>query len=164
MAITSYTTYDDVRAVLGVTDNELTDATLGLSVYDMNLQTELVDVGPSLPSVFATVDALDPSTQSDIQAAFVTATKLFATYAVAKQLGSALPMFSPKEMTDGKSMMQRFGTNPYQDTLARIDKAFNRNLDRLVKAYGAVNAALVDTPLRTFMLSGSPSSDRVTVG
>ena len=39
--LTDYTTYDTVRAVLGVAEEELEDATLGLPMYLQQLQKSM---------------------------------------------------------------------------------------------------------------------------
>ena len=41
MALLTYTTYDDIRAALGVSSDEIEDATLSLSLYELNLTSDL---------------------------------------------------------------------------------------------------------------------------
>ncbi len=163
MAITTYTAYSDVRAVLGVSQNELSDATLGLSVYELNLKAEFRLIGSGIPALFATVSsAVEAGTATDAEVVFYETTQLFSTYAVAKQLGSSLPLFSPKEMSDGQSMMQRFGVNPYQTTLDKVAEMYNRARDSLASAYATLDNSSTSSTLRTYMRVSTPSSDPVT--
>ena len=162
MALLPYTTNNEVRAILGVTDNELSDDALGLGVYERNLKRELRDAGTNVTPIFRDFLAIPASSRSETQIEFIEAVQVFSTYAVARQLGSALPMFAPKEMGDGKSVMQRFGVSPYQDTLKTIETMYNRAQLHLVSAYAAVQSMTGQTQLRSYMVVSSPSSDRVT--
>lgn len=53
MLITDYTTYDDVRAVLGVSTDELEDTTLALETYASALLLDLEDVDVALPAAYS---------------------------------------------------------------------------------------------------------------
>ena len=138
MDLLDYTTPDEVRAALGVSDDELQDATLLLPVYSTNLEAELRDVSVSLLSAFQTVRGIPEVSRTDAQTWFLQVTSLFATYAVAKQLCTSLPMFSPKEITDGKASVVRFSADPYQATIARIEEQYRVNQGRLKAALDAV--------------------------
>jgi len=56
--ITDYTTYDDIRAALGVESEEISDATLGLTLYSSYLDGELEDIDFTLPTVYQTLKYL----------------------------------------------------------------------------------------------------------
>ena len=51
MPITDYAAYDEIRAVLGVSDEELEDATLALPMYEKLLNMELLDISEDLPTL-----------------------------------------------------------------------------------------------------------------
>lgn len=152
--ITTYTTYAEIRAVLGVDDDELTDTTLALPVYDSYLTMELEEVNIDLPATYATVKAESAPTAP--QQRFIQATQMFATFAVAKQLSSSLPLFTVKQQTDSKAGVTRFD-NPYKDTIASIAKEYDRLKNRLVQALNAVGSATEVSAKRVFF-STSPAT------
>lgn len=143
MAITSYTTYDDIRAALGVSDDELEDPTLSLSLYEDNLDVEFDDIDFTLKSTFATVSAL--TSRSDVEERFLQATRLFATYAVAYQLTGSLPLFSPKDIGDGKALVSRYADSPYRAVTDKVKEAYSRARARLEKAFADLGAASAPT-------------------
>ena len=159
--LTTYTTYDDIRAALGVTPDDLEDATLALKIYDDALTQEHEDVALTLQDTFDTLSASPSPTAQETR--FLTACRLFSTYAVAKMLTSALPLFAAKTTTDGKAAVGRF-ENPYKDVIKSINEMYATQRTRLVNALAAVgtsSATATATP-RIYMSVASPSSDPVT--
>ena len=138
MALLSYTTYDDIRAALGVSSDEIQDATLSLSLYELNLTSEFEDIGLSLETDYATVAAL--SSKTAIQDRFLQATRLFSTYAVAYQATTSLPLFSPKDVTDGKAAFSRYADSPYKEVIKRVEQNYGKYKSRLEAAYAANNS------------------------
>lgn len=156
--ITTYTTYDDIRAVLGVSDDELEDDTLSLEVYDNALTVELEDIDLDLPATYAAL----PTTLTAAQQRFQTATRLFATYSVAKQLSSALPLFGPKDISDGKATVSRFSDSPYKEVIKRIEAEYEKSRTRLEKAYATANSSSYSLTIPTFLSVASPNEDPIT--
>lgn len=157
--ITDYTTYADVRATLGVSADEIEDDTLALKVYSDYLHGELEDVNIDLPDTYTTTVAI--ATPSALETRFLKACELFATFAVAKQLTAALPLFAAKHQTDGKAAVQRFD-NPYRDTIKYVNEQYDKLRNRLIAALAALGtAAATVTPL-TYVSVVSPSTDPVT--
>ena len=161
MALIDYTTYDEVRAVLGVSDEELGDGTLGLSVYSINLNTELDSIDSGLAAHYTIVKALSPP-RTAAQQKFFEATSLFATYAVAKQLSSSLPLFSPKDISDGKASIGRFSDSPYKATIKSINEYYEKARQGLDTAYGALVSVTSTAVVGNYAAASSPSSDPVT--
>lgn len=159
MLITDYTTYDDVRAVLGVSTDELEDTTLALETYASALLLDLEDVDVALP---ATYSALPGTGRTAAQERFFVTVRLFATYAVARQLTSSLPMFGPKDITDGKAGVTRFADSPYKETIKRLQAEYDRYRTRLEKAYAGLTAGAYTLTVPTFLSVASPTSDPVT--
>ena len=157
--LTTYTTYDDVRAALGVSTDDLEDATLALAIYDDALTQELEDVALTLQETF-TAMSVNPSPTAQ-ETRFLTACRLFSTYAVAKMLTSALPLFAAKDITDGKAATGRFD-NPYKDVVKSINERYATQRTRLVNALAAVGTASATGTARVYMAVASPSSDPVT--
>lgn len=162
MALLDYTTPDAVRAVLGVSDDELEDGTLALELYSNYLQMELEDINLNLPVEYAAVAAIAEGSRTAAQQRFYIATRLFAPYSVANQLGSSLPMFGPKDISDGKATVGRFADSPYRATLEKVKKEYDRLKLRLDEMYAALTSSTVVTTSRVLMSVSSPSSDPVT--
>lgn len=158
-ALTIYTTYADIRAALGVSAVELSDATLGLALYADYMQTELEDIELTLPATIVSTKALP--TPSDAQLRFLQAARLFATFSVAKQLSSALPLFTAKQVGDSKAVMQRFD-NPYKDTINTINQQYDKMRTRLATTLAALGTAGAAVTAQVYLAVSAPQSDRVT--
>ena len=163
MALTDYTTFNDIRAVLGVTTDDLEDSTLSLDVYVFDLEAELDDLEPSPHAAYKELREQDPDTMSDNERRFFQAVRLFSTYSVGKQLLTSLPMFAPKEHSDGKSSMTRFALDPYKETIKRVEGGYDKMRERLINAFAGLtaSAATSATP-RVFFLGSGLASDPVT--
>ena len=161
MALVDYTTFDDIRAVLGVPEEQLEDATISLDVYEFNLTDELESVDLTVPAEFITVAAIDQ--RNAVQDRFFRSVKLFAAYAVAKQLLASLPMFGPKEVTDGKASVVRFAMNPYKDTVTRVLADYERFRERLLAAFAALSSSTAAARTQLIYAVGAPPAvDPVT--
>lgn len=161
MTIADYTSFDDVRAALGVSKDEISDATLSLDLYTFNLVSELEAIDLSL---IAAYEALPVSldTRSAAEVRFAQSVSLFSTYAVAKQGTIALPMFSPKEQTDGKAGLVRFAQDPYKATKQSVIDQYNVFRQKLEAAYFALQPAVQQgSTARTYISVVSPLSDPV---
>ena len=139
MAVLDYTTYPDIRAALGVTDDELEDVTLGLSLYSSNLNLEIAGIDKNLKALYVTIAALTTRTADEEQ--LYETTRLFAVYAVAKQCCASLPMFGPKEVSDSKAAVVRFSDSPYKATSKEVYKQYETNKQRLLDIYRVVASA-----------------------
>lgn len=159
MALIAYTTYDDVRAALGVTDTELEDATLALTTYEDALVSEFEDISMTLKS---TLDAtLAKATPTEDEERFLRYARLFSAYTVAKLLTASLPMFGPKTITDGKAKIDRFN-DPYRDTVKDVTAQYDKWRSRLSAAFTALGQSSSTPTVRVYMSTVSPASDPVT--
>lgn len=169
MALVDFTTYEDVRAALGVSVDELDDATLALSVYEFALKDELTETGEDavtgsdLISDYKTANAKAPADRSSDETRLIEYTRLFSTYAVARHLSSALPLFSPKEQTDGKASLVRYTQDPYKHTIAEVKALYDRYRTRLIKVFSAFKSTSAPAvTLRTYFSTVAATSDPVT--
>ena len=161
MALAPYTTNDEVRATVGVSDEEIPDATLDLALYARALEYELTQLGSSLISDFTTAAAAGSPTAN--QTALVSAVKLFAPFAVGNQLAAALPLMAPKMISDGKASFSRFAESPFQLTAEKVRQdfeKFKKNLSDVYATFLGSGATASFTP--RFMLVGDGAVDRVT--
>ena len=156
--LNDYTSYSDIRAALGVDEDDISDETLGLPIYDDLLTQDLEDVDLTVVDTYTTTTAISSPTAAETR--FLRACKLFATFSVARQLTSSLPLFAAKQMTDGKAQIQRFD-NPYQETIKKVNEQYGLARSRLVTTLLAIGTT-ADTVVKTYFGVASPSTDPVT--
>lgn len=154
--ITDYTTYDDIRAALGVSAKDLKDDTLALAIYSSYLEIDLEDVNPTLPTTYATIQNKTPPLTAE-EVRILSTVQFFATYSVAKHLSVSLPIFAPKQIADGKASLQRFD-NPYKDMIAGVNQMYDAAKNRVIAALGS---ATTKTPL-VYFSTVAPDTDFVT--
>lgn len=157
--LTTYTTNADVRAVLGVSDDDLDDQTLSLALYSDYLDQELEDIALTLPATYAATKAI--TTPTDIETRFLKACSLFATFSVAKQLTASLPLFAAKDVTDGKAALGRFDS-PFAGVIKSVNEQYEKQRARLVATLTAMGTTSTASVARVYMAVASPSSDPVT--
>lgn len=157
--LTDYTTYDDIRAALGVSDDDLPDSVLALPLYSAVLTQEFEDIDLDVESTYVATELLNTPTAQDVR--FMKACELFATYAVAKQLTAALPLFAAKQVTDGKAQISRFD-NPYKDVVTQVIAQYEKARARLVAAFADVSAGTTVLIAKSYFGVISPSVDPVT--
>lgn len=162
MGLLDYTTYDEVRATLGVSDAEISDDTLALPMYSSNLNIELGDVSLNLVAQFKAVKAIDPASRTEEQQRLYEAVSLFAALTVARQCCGSLPMFGPKSISDSKTEVSRFSDSPYKETIKSIKANWELYKQRTAAALAAVLSSSTTVRRRTAMVVSSLSTDPVT--
>lgn len=160
--LTDYTTYDDVRSALGVSSDELANETLDLETWDNHLQFELEDINASLPDTYATISATSSASRTAAQAKLYRATRLFSTLALANTLAASLPMFGPKDISDGKASVSRFADAPYKAVVSSVKMQYEKARDRLKDAWAELNASSAAASTRPYLGVSSPTTDPVT--
>ena len=107
MALTTYTTYDEVRAALGVSKTELADTVLSLTQWETLVVLGLEEVNSGIPAMFTTVSSIPVSSRSIAEQRFYDLTRLYACYDLAQNLLASLPLFSVRALTDGRANFER---------------------------------------------------------
>lgn len=159
VSLVNYTSYDSIRAALGVSSDEIRDEVLSLPIYDDHLSSDLEDINVGVDAMHTTVASLGSPSEDQIR--FLRYARLFATYSVAKALTNTLPMFGPKSVEDGKAKVDRFN-DPYKATIKAVLGDFERWRSKLLAAYLALGESATSSTPRTYMSVVSPSSDPVT--
>lgn len=163
MLITDYTTYQDVRAALGVTVDELPDSMLGLELYSTGLQIELEDVSPSLEQTYNDIADMDEGDRSPNEQKVYLSARQFASYAVAVQLLPALPLIAVKTVTDGKAGVSRDSAAPFKVVIAECRAKYAQTRASLeAKLLALVGSPATDAVVPPYMSVVSPSTDPVT--
>ncbi len=167
LAITDYTSFDEVRAALGVSDEEVSDTTLGLPMYGNHLEGEMqaladdLSLTEDITDTVSIIGAIAPASRTKQQKRVLSNVALFATYAVARHLGTSLAMMAPKAITDGKAGFTRFSDGPYKSVLMQVEKQYESARNALAGALSTLNSTVAsDIPLVFFGVS-SPDKDPV---
>lgn len=100
-----YTTYADIRAALGVSEEEIDDATMGLDIHLTLLEADLDDLSPELLVTWNALPA--PDVRSTPEAKFAAMLKLYSTYAVAFNLLGSAELFGFLKVGDGRASTER---------------------------------------------------------
>jgi len=111
MALTDFTSYPEIRTVLGVSDDEISDAELALPIREAELMMDFDAVSPNLLDLY-NLYKQEP-TPTPPQRRLVRAVPVFAAYSVARRLLVSLPVFAPKKITDGRAELERIA-DPYK--------------------------------------------------
>lgn len=156
MALSPFTTYADVRAACGVTEEEVPDSVLGLQLYELTLRRDLRAVSSTLVTDFS-VWAADGAT--DAQRAAASSASLFATYSVARTLSVGLPLAAPKDIGDGKATLARFADAPYRAVIERVQAEYEKALSELRSAIEALSGSATSVSYSSGFRVSSPSFD-----
>lgn len=161
MALSDFTSPDDVRACLGVSPKELDNSVLLLDMYETGLSEELLEMGDTLEADYLAIAALPQGDLTAAQQRFVNLTKLFSALSVSKTLAGSLSMFSPKKITDGKAAVERF-VDAYAGMKEALAINYSTIRTKLIAAYAATGGAVaVSGTARNYMVV-SAGADPVT--
>lgn len=135
--VETFTSYEDIRAALGVSPFELSDDTLALDTWSNWLAEDLEDASPLL---LPTWEALDPdsSNLSPDELRFKKLMGLFATYAVAHRLTSSAEVFSFLKLADGRATAERV-PEAFERLRENIEAMLNRVRKLLLDALAAID-------------------------
>lgn len=160
MALTNYTTTDEVRSLLGVSPKEVKDAVITTNTNLLVVLEKLDEIDAGVREAYQL--ALDTDPPSSLQARFILLVQTFCAYTVALTMIPALPALAPKRITDGKSETERVD-NPF----TALEPGMRSNLEfvckKLKTAYSNLtgNATTVAPP--RIMASSSPlATDPIT--
>lgn len=168
VAVLDYTSYDEIRAALGVSDEEVDDGVLGLPLYGNHLGMEFNNItdefalSEDITTTVETIEGVVPATRTKAQRRVLSSVSLFATYAVARHLGTTLPMMAPKSISDGKAVVTRFSDSPYKSTLLSVESQYEKARQGLAAALAALNSTTAAQVPLVFMGVSSPAVDPVT--
>ena len=157
--VTDYTSYAEIRAVIGVDALELPDATLGLQTFATALYRTLLSItNSSGETLVALFDAIDPFDMDISEEILYYTIKEYATYVVADACCSGLSMFALKSDSDGKATQSRFASEAtFKDVVKNVQQ-------RLASLTGALDQMLGGTT--AYAIPGltrvSPATDVVT--
>lgn len=156
-----FTSADEIRAVLGVVPEELEDQTLELGIYLSQLQFDLADVSPTLESSYLAIKDLEASSRTAVQQKLFNVTSVYSSYFVSRLLLTSLPVFAPKQITDGKASKVRVD-DPFSRVKEGVEAQYLVLRSRLLAALTATGVSVSAEISRRYVGSAGLSSSPVT--
>ena len=160
--LTQYTTFDEVRAVLGVSDEELEDEVLIQPFYERQLILDIEDVDAGIPDAFDTVSAIQYASRTKVQKRFFDLVQLFSAYAIGRTLLTSMPYFAELRVQDGRSEKERV-KDPFAFPRDGVQAGFTAARQSLLAAYAGLTGTPATTRVtRTLLSSVGLATDPVT--
>lgn len=159
MDITEFTSYAEVRLLMGVSPQEMPDGDMSLPIVGYWLNLAFEDVYPGLVDAYRGWLEADPGTAAEQRA--IMAVRVYSAYVVAAELRGATGSSMLKSITDGRAKEERFGPvkDDWQMFLDRLNRARQALIDALV-ALGLLDPVAPATP-RVFFGSAGLAVDPV---
>lgn len=151
--VSDFTTYAEVRAALGVSEEEIDDATIETGLYQVSLQEDLLALDPTIFAHYTVLDS-DPDSQSALQQRFYGLTRLYATYCVAFHLLDSVNLFGYLKVTDGRAEVQR-AKDAFATLRANITAMRTRVGNLLLNALNGLDPSVTLPTAVTLSLVGS---------
>lgn len=162
--LTDYTTPDEIRAVLSVTDEELEDDHLNLPLFTLELSEKFRELSVNIEALYLTYHAAGTATLSPNQLRFYNLSRLFATYSVAVHLLDSYDLLAVQTVKDARAEFARF-EKPFERVGAAIRASWEKARLRLTQAYNeiaAVPATFEPAAARVFVATAGIAADPVT--
>ena len=156
-----FTSYDSIRAVLGVSEDDLEDVTLELPIYLQLLRLDFGTISSDIESLYLPLVADPPPPLTPIQQRFVDLVQLFSAYATAKTLLTSLPLFAPKSITDGRAKLDRFA-DPLEMVKDGVESLYNTIKDRLAEVLEEMGEDVPVASARVFFATAPLGYNPVT--
>lgn len=161
--LTDYTSADEIRAVLGVSEYEISDAQLELPLYSSVLQRSLRAFTGTFGGVTGSLAAhydslLAKSELTDAEDDFRMTIREYAAYVIAETCLSGLSLAALKSESDGKATQTRFSD---ASTFQSVGKNIRQKLQSVAALLNdAMGEAAYTAPV--FVSSMPPAIDVVT--
>ena len=157
--LTDFASYDEIRAVLGVSDEELEDATLALPMYAKLLQMDFSDTADTLEAQYLAIKA--QTTWTPEEQKLLDVVSVFSAYAISKHLLTAMPLFAPKRITDGRAETDRV-TDPFEAVRLGVNSMYPILKGRVLAALQALGTPITATTARVYFAAVGLATNPVT--
>lgn len=154
LPLTQYTDTDAVRAVVGITDNEVSDTMLTQQALDVDLTVDLGEWLPTHATIFAEGQSGTATAAQILKMQYL---QMYARFFCALHLLQYMELAIPQMIGDGKAEMRRFADTDF-------DALRNRYAAALGKAKAALKASVGQSSTATppsFASAGVPTYDPV---
>lgn len=162
--LTDFTTYDVIRAILGVSEPEIEDTVLAQDNYLQAVFFGLEELNETVVTLFDTITAIDANTRTARQKQYLKLVGMVAAYLVAKVIANgSIDLFAPQRITDGKAVQERTA-DPFKALREDIAAGLTLWTTRLGNVLNILDPAqtIAAVPTRTFIGSASLATDPVT--
>jgi len=156
-----FTSYASIRAVLGVSDDELEDVTLALPGYMQLLKLEFDSISPNIESLYLPLVVVPTPAMTPTEQRFVDLVQLFAAYSTAKTLLASLPLFAPKSISDGRAKLDRF-PDPLDVVKGGVESLYVAIRAKLVAVLDELGQVTPVSPVITFFSTAPLGYNPVT--
>lgn len=137
MSISTYTTADTIRALLGVSSLEIEDVQINLPNYELTFLLEIEDIDKGaaglLPQYTTFVAIMPPSSRTAQQQRYIDLFGLLAAYSAARQILTTDSTAMPVLLADGRAQFERVQAR--DRLVAAISASYNLVRSRLAAAY-----------------------------
>jgi hypothetical protein len=159
--ITTFTKLDDVRSILGVSEEELTDLAMYAEVYATRLTEELTDLSGTLITQYLAKQSLLTPTAAEER--LVKLVQAYSGYVFSGYLLAAMPMFAPKTIKDNAAQMERV-VDPYAGLREDINSTLSYLKTKVLASLLVVSpgAAVTLAVSRTMVVNVGLAVDPVT--
>lgn len=158
-ALTDFATYDEIRAVLGVSDEELEDGTLALPMYLKLLQMDFGGLSEELESKYLAAKA-EPAPTAQEQR-LLDVVSVFSAYAIASHLLTSMTLFAPKQITDGKASTDRV-SDPFESVREGVTSMLAVLKLRVLTALNALGTATNISASRVYFATAGLAVNPIT--
>lgn len=155
----NFTSYDEIRSVLGVSEEELDDMTLALPMHLQTLQLELADIDSTLESQFLT--SLDKSSRTTAEQKLVDVVQVYSAYAISKTLLTSLPLFAPRALTDGRAQFERVA-DPFAGVREGVEVMLAKLRNRIVAALADLGTEVATVTVRSYFGTAGLATNPIT--
>ena len=157
--LTDFIELAEVRAVLGVSEYELSDETLSLPIYSRGVERTLRGISDGTNNLLSIFDTASASSDDD-ELYLADQTRQLVVYSTAAMCLSGLSLFAPKSTSDGKATETRFSSEAtFKDVALNVNQAVTSITRELMEAIGADPTTMAQ---HTLMMRAEPSVDVVT--
>jgi hypothetical protein len=106
--LTDFTSYDVIRAILGVSEPEVEDNVLAQDNYLQEVLFRLEELNDTIVTQFDTITAINEADRTLRQKQYLKLVGMVSAYIVAdKIVKGSIALFAPKRITDGKGQQER---------------------------------------------------------
>ncbi len=152
LSLLDYTSYDEIRAILALTDEELADGVLALPIFVTELVEDLYAVDPGINDLYLQYSTTF-SNPPEIRR-FVRLVRAYSAYVVSMQLTESLPLLAVQSENDARAAYKKFD-NPFDDITMMVGANYLKTQQYMVDAYNAVTSTPVAQPVTTWTMVGS---------
>ncbi len=137
MALTDYASYNSIRAAVGVSEPEIPDTVLALSMYDVMLREDLRELDEDLAAAYLALTPRPPTVAAQLR--FYELVQSYSAMQVGLQLVNALPLFAPRLVEDSSTKWERMA-DPYKGLREGLSGSLAYVRTRLLDAYATASS------------------------